>query len=263
MVYPISANKLRTYQRCPYSYYLRYERRVTSKECFGSATFGAALNQTLAKCHRDWHYHDAIPDRRWFHKCWDQCSTALTLQQVREGRAILDGYYDRFIASQTAMRQSFGIDGKIQANLQVANLEFQIVGRYDRIDCLPEGLELVTYKSSKEAKLPEEDEISLQLGLYSLALEQTYQQSLKYLTLLFLRTGEKVRYRATRQHQRQVTRVISQLAAQLRQDQQWQTTPGNHCLQCSFSRYCEATNREPAQLPTTQPARSLQLAFSL
>ncbi len=263
MAYPISATKLRAYQRCPYSYYLRYEKRVSSNECFGSATLGTALHQTLAKCHRDWHYHEAIPDRRWFHRCWNEQAQGLTLQQVREGRGILDGYYDRFIANATALRQPLGVEGKIQANLQVENLEFQIVGRYDRLDFLPDGLELIDYKSAREVKLPENEAVDLQIGLYYLALEQTYQQSLKYLSLLFLRTGEKVQYRATRRHKRQAMQTIARLAMQLRHDQTWQPRPSEHCSRCSFSRYCEAVNREPVALPVTEPVKGLQLVLSL
>jgi putative RecB family exonuclease len=263
MGYPISATKLRTYQRCPYAYYLRYEKRVSPKDCYGSAALGNALHQALAQCHRDWHYYDAIPDRRWVHQCWDNNTSGLMLHQVREGRAILDLYYDRFIKSEPVLRQPLAVEGKIQATLEVQNLEFTITGRYDRIDFLPDGLELIDYKSSREVKLPDHDELDLQIGLYYIALEQTYQQSLKYLSLLFLRTGEKVRYPATPHHQRRAQQVISQLALQLRHDQDWQPNPGTHCDRCSFRRYCTAVNRDPSPLPTTAPTPSLQLAFSL
>jgi putative RecB family exonuclease len=72
-----------------------------------------------------------------------------------------------------------------------------------------------------------------------------------------------VRYRATKQHKRNAMQAIAKLAVQLRQDQTWQQTPGSHCGRCSFSRYCEAVNRDPVALPTTEPVRGLQLAFSL
>lgn len=264
MVYPISATKLRTYQRCAYAYYLRYEKRVSSQEFYAAAALGTALHQTLAKCHRDWHYHDAIPDRRWFHRCWNERSEGLTLQQIREGRAMLDTYYDRYITPETVLRRPLAVEGKIQAVLEIQNIEFQVVGRYDRIDFLADGLELIDYKSAKLVELPHEADLDLQMGLYALALEQTYQQSLKYLSLLFLRTGEKVRYRVTQRQQRLAKRTIGQLASQLRQEERWQPNPGSHCGQCSFSRYCAAVNREPNPLPANAAAsQSLQLSFGL
>ncbi len=264
MVYPISATKLRTYQRCAYSYYLRYEKRVSNSEYYAAAALGTALHRTLAKCHRDWHYHDAIPDRRWFHRCWKEQSSRLTLQQIREGRVILDTYYERYIRSADVLRKPLAVEGKIRAVLEVHNLEFQISGRYDRIDFLPDGLELIDYKSAKVTKLPDPHDLDLQIGLYHLALEQTYQQSLKYLSLVFLRTGEKIQYRATQRHRRLAKRTIAQLAMQLRQDNVWQPNPGEHCSQCSFSRYCVAVNREPNPLPANAtPMRGLQLTFGL
>lgn len=264
MVYLISATKLRTYQRCAYSYYLRYEKRVSNSEYYASAAFGAALNRTLAKCHRDWHYHAAIPDRRWFHRCWQEQSGRLTLQQLREGRAILDTYYDRYIRSEDVLRKPFAVEGRLQASLEVHNLEFQISGRYDRIDFLPNGLELIEYKSAKAPKLPDAQDLGLQIGLYYLALEQRYQQRLQCLSLVFLRTGEKIQYRATQQHKRLAKRVVAQLAMQLRQGTTWQPNPGEHCSQCAFSRYCAAVSCDPNPLPANAtPMRGLQLTFGL
>lgn len=57
--------------------------------------------------------------------------------------------------------------------------------------------------------MPDSSEIEVQIGLYYLALEQTYRQSLKYLSLLFLRSGEKIRFKATRDHQERVQKTIS------------------------------------------------------
>ena len=50
-------------------------------------------------------------------------------------------------------------------------VEFKLVGRYDRIDFVDDGLELIDYKSAKSPTLPSAEEIDLQLGLYYLALE--------------------------------------------------------------------------------------------
>jgi putative RecB family exonuclease len=265
MSYQISATKIQTYNRCPYAYYLRYERRLNMSDFFGSAALGSALHQALAMLHRDWHYEDPLPEIDWIHLCWNEVSVGLTPTQIEEGRVILENYYERFIASEPSLRQPLAVEGKIQAHLQVENLEFCITGRYDRIDFLTDtGLELIDYKSGREVKVPDNDEMDLQIGLYYLALEQTYAQSLKYLTLLFLRTGEKVRYKATKRHKQQVQRVISDLAVQLRHDETWEPKPGKQCDRCTYARYCSAMTTEPLPLPdslSTSP--ELQLALSL
>ena len=264
MPYQISATKLQSYSRCPYAYYLRYERRLTRNDFFGSAVLGTALHQALAMVHRDWHYQDAVPDLQWVQRCWEEHSIGLTPTQIEDGRVILEGYYEKFILNTPSLRQPLAVEGRIQAFLQVESLEFCITGRYDRIDYLKDGLELIDYKSNRDLKVPESDEMDLQIGLYYLALEQTYHQSLKYLTLLFLRTGEKVRYRATRRHKKQVQAVISNLAVRLRHDETWEPTPGKQCDRCAYSRYCSAVTTDPAPLPTTVSATpELQLALGL
>lgn len=264
MSYQISATKLQAYNRCPYAYYLRYERRFNSNEFFGSAALGTSLHQALAILHRDWHYHEPLPKRTWVYHCWDQASAGLTPTQVEEGRTILESYYDKFITPEGALSRPLAVEGKIQAVLHVENLEFLISGRYDRIDFIDGGLELIDYKSSRDFKIPASDEMDLQIGLYFLALEQTYQQSLKYLSLWFLRTGEKVRYRATQRHKKQVRSVISGLALRLRQDEIWEPTPGKQCDRCAYARYCPAITAEPSPLPATLSASpELQLALRL
>lgn len=264
MTYQISATKLQAYNRCPYAYYLRYERRLSSNEFFGSAALGSALHQALAKFHRDWHYNDPIPDLRWAQRCWDDYSTGLTANQILEGKDILEGYYQKFVAGESSLRQPLAVEGKIHAYLQVENLEFCVTGRYDRIDYLSDGLELIDYKSSREFKVPDPNEMDLQIGLYYLALEQTYQKSLKYLSLLFLRTGEMVRFRATRKHKKQVQKVISDLAVRLREDHTWEPTPGKQCDRCAYARYCPAVTPDPTPLPASLGASpELQLALSL
>lgn len=112
----------------------------------------------------------------------------------------------------------------------MANLEFAIAGRYDRLDYLDDGLELIDYKSTKEIKLPKEDEIDLQIGLYYLALEQRYRQSLRKLSLIYLRTGEKVSFDATPEHKQLVETVIGKIAWQLRTDCEWKPQPGEQCV---------------------------------
>lgn len=142
---------------------------------------------------------------------------------------------------------------------------FGIAGRYDRLDYLDDGLELIDYKSTKEIKLPKEDEIDLQIGLYYLALEQRYRQSLRKLSLIYLRTGEKVSFDATPEHKQLVETVIGKIAWQLRTDCEWKPQPGEQCDRCTYSRYCSAVEDSPEPLPedTKNPHSQLQLVLAL
>jgi len=263
MTYSLSAAKLQTYYRCPQAYYFRYERRISGVAFFGSATLGTALHQALAQIYKDWHYQDAIPQIEWIESCWNQQTADLSPAQVVEGSSILKRYYHTFIATQGSMRRPLAVEGRIQGTLQVENVEFLLTGRYDRLDSLEEGLELIDYKSSKDVDPIHPDEMDLQIGLYFLALEQRYRRNLTRLSLLYLRTGEKFSYEVTPQHRQQVEAVVGDLALQLRQDRRWVPFPGEQCDRCAYARYCPAIHADPEPLPDdAKPEEGLQLALS-
>jgi putative RecB family exonuclease len=264
MPYSLSASKLQTYHRCPKSYHFRYELGLQGAAFFGSAALGTSLHQALAQVYRDWHYLSPLPEMEWINKCWEQNSSGLSTAQVEEGKGILHKYYHSYIANETAIAKPIAVEGKILGHLQVGNLEFNLVGRYDRLDWFEDGIELIDYKSTKENKLPESEEIDLQMGLYYLALEQRYQQGLKQLSLIFLRTGEKVSFRATQAQREQVQGMIGDIAVRLLNDDEWQTCPGKQCQRCTYARYCAAVQQKPEPLPENAKAvKSLQLALSL
>lgn len=264
MSYVLSAAKLQTYHRCPRAYYFRYERRLEGSAFYGSAALGTSLHQALAQIYQNWHYQDSVPRLDWIEYCWNQQIGDLTPQQIAEGRAILRRYYYSFIASQSAMRRPVAVEGRIQGSLQVENLEFQLSGRYDRLDYFEDGLELIDYKSAKEVEVLEPEEVDLQIGLYYLALEQRYARSLKRLSLLYLRSGEKVSYIATPNHRQRVELAIGELATELRRDRRWNPQPGNQCNRCAYARYCPALQTNPEPLPEdTRPEPGLQLVLSL
>lgn len=264
MTYLLSAAKLQSYYRCPRAYYYRYERRIEGSAFFGSAALGTSLHQALAQIYQDWHYQDPVPRLEWIEYCWSQQTEGLSANQITEGRSILQRYYHNFIASQSAMRKPLAVEGKIQGSLRVENLEFVLSGRYDRLDYLEDGLELIDYKSAKEIEHSEPDEVDLQIGLYYLALEQRYRRNLKRLSLLYLRSGEKISFEASSVHRDRVASVISDLAVELRRDRRWLPFPGGQCDRCAYSRYCPAVNPDPDPIPNdARPEPGLQLVLSL
>jgi putative RecB family exonuclease len=96
----------------------------------------------------------------------------------------------RFVAPLSAMPRPLGIESKISAKVQFENIEFALNGRYNRLAHLDGNLELIDYKTTKNAATP--DSVDVQLGLYSIALEQVYRHSLKRLSLIFTKGGRDV-----------------------------------------------------------------------
>ncbi|QUY40477.1 PD-(D/E)XK nuclease family protein [Acaryochloris marina] len=260
MAYPLSATKLQTYRQCPQAYYFKHERRLTVPSAFGSPTFGKAIHRALAQIYQDWSYADPLPPLQWFADCWQQHISELKESQIHEGWQALETYYHQYVAPQPMLRKPVGIEGKIQASFQVSNIEFALSGRYDRLDWLDDGLELIDYKTSKTVKPPEA--IDVQLGLYYLALEQTYHHALKRLSLIYLRSNQCISYEVTPDHLEQIKDLIGDLALKLRSDQDWHPQEGSQCDRCGYRQYCSAQTPNPEPLPqTAKPPQKVQLAL--
>ena len=261
MAYLLSATKLKSYARCPKAYYFRYECGLSEQGGFGSAALGTALHNALAQLYQDWHYQEPLPSQVWLQQCWENNNAGLSDKQTDEGWQILAQYYEREIVPVGKMQRPLATEGRIQGILQVTGVEFKLTGRYDRIDFVDDGLELIDYKSAKSPTMPSPEEIDLQLGLYYLALEQCYRRSLKRMTLLFLRTGERVTYEATDKHREQVQVVVDELAQRLLDRNEWEPRCGEQCAQCSYARYCSAVTQQPEV--AMQKERKLQLCLSV
>ena len=262
MVYPLSASRLQSYHRCPQEYYFKYERQVPSRAFFGSQALGNALHVALAKVYGDWDYSSARPEWQWLQACWAQSTERLSDNQVAEGEKILRRYFDTFITAQATMHRPLGIESRIQGQLEVENLEFRLTGRYDRLDWLEDGLELIDYKSNREISQRDPAATDLQLGLYYLALEQQYGASLKRLSFIYLRTSQVVSFDVTLDHRERVRETIADLALRLRRDDDWPAQVGHQCDSCSYARYCSQVCDEPEPLPETEHRRT-QLQLTL
>lgn len=264
MTYHLSASKLQTYQRCHRQYYFRYQRKIQSPAFFGSAPLGSALHATLARFYGDWHYLDAQPSFAWMEQCWRASREALTPEQQQEGWFILRDYYHSFVVTQRTVHRPIAVEGRIQASLPAQGVEFVITGRYDRLDALDDGLALIDYKSTKSMTLPDAQPLDVQLGLYALAIEQRYRRQLRWVSLIYLRYGEEMSFEVTDDHRDQVRDMITDLAVQLRQEEDWQPNPGSYCDRCTYARYCPAMKAKPEPLPPeAKPEPSLQLALQL
>ena len=260
-MYYLSATKLKSYARCPKAYYFRYECGLKDKSAFAAAALGSALHGALAQFYRDWHYQEPLPSETWLRHCWENNNAGLSDNQLTEGWQILLQYQERDVIPAGKMQRPLATEGQVQSVLQASGIEFKLTGRYDRIDFMDSGLELVDYKSAKSPKLPNDDEIDLQLGLYYLALEQRYGRSLQKMTLLFLRTGDRASYEATEAHKQQVQAVVGELAQRLREEDEWQAQCGEQCRSCGYVQHCPAMRS--AVEPVVAVPRKLQLCLGL
>ncbi|PZD71039.1 hypothetical protein C1752_08481 [Acaryochloris thomasi RCC1774] len=102
------------------------------------------------------------------------------------------------------------------------------------------------------------------MGLYDLLLKQTYQQALKKLSLIYLRTGRKVTYQVTPEHRKESKRLIEKLAVSLQKENEWRPQEGEQCDRCSYQRYCAEKAEVPEPLPeNARRPKGMQLLLPL
>ena len=261
MAYSLSATKLKSYARCPKAYYFRYECGLSTQGAFASAALGNTLHSALAQFYQNWHYREPLPSEAWLSECWEAASARLSDRQLTEGWQIMQTYYEREVVPLGVMQKPLATEGRVQGELQIEGVEFKLLGRYDRIDFLDDGLALIDYKSAKSPKLPSSQEVDLQLGLYALALEQRYGRSLRQMSLLYLRTGDRITYEVSEANKQQVKTVITALAKRLLDKEDWQPCCGVQCKQCAYAQYCSAMSPQPEAVMPRK--RKLQLCLSL
>lgn len=262
MAYHLSATKLQEYHRCPQAYYFKYERGLKTPAFFKTPLLGKALHAALAKIYWDWNYTQPKPPIEWIRTCWERSYSELSPQLREYGLEVLENYYYESIATLSKLRRPVAVEGRISASWQFCQVNFKITGRYDRLDWLEEGLELIDYKTNQTIKPVEQEDVDLQLGLYYLALEQRYPKTLQRLTLFYIILGEQVTFDVTPQHRHRAIATIGELATQLRTDLDWEPCPGEHCRHCGYVRYCGAVTENPEPLPYNTPDRPpLQLAL--
>ena len=259
MAYAISATKLQTYSRCAKAYWFRYEARVSGSGFAPSADLGAALHRAIARFYSDWSYLDPMPSLDWLAQCWQTATESLTEAQVHEGWQILERYFLDVLLGQGVLRRPLGVEGRIAGRLVAEDIEFLLTGRYDLLELRDDGLQLTDFKTGKQFNPPAAEESDLQLGLYQIALEQHYG-ALQSLSLVHLRSGQRQTYWCTPNQRQLVLERVSQLALQIRSEEEWQAQLNETCGSCGYRRFCptvggseEVASLQPRRLQLTLP----------
>ncbi|MEM9944885.1 MAG: hypothetical protein AAF810_02345 [Cyanobacteria bacterium P01_D01_bin.36] len=68
------------------------------------------------------------------------------------------------------------------------------------------------------------------------------------MTLLFLRTGDRVSYEANEAHKQQVQAVIGELTQRLREEENWQPRFGEQCDRCQYPNTSSTVRRYSHEL---------------
>ncbi|MBU4310821.1 PD-(D/E)XK nuclease family protein [bacterium] len=198
----LSYSKISTYSQCPLKYKYQYiEKRPTKPSLY--LDFGSTIHNTLRDYHRDCDPKKAkLEDlMATYHRNW--IATAYKDKEEEEafrerGRGILKAYYEK--AKVDPNRVLY-----LEEFFKVKIGDYELVGRIDRVDRLPDGgWEIIDYKTSRKIKdeselesplHPTEVQETLQLDIYHIACQENWRREPKRLSIYYLAAQENGQYR--------------------------------------------------------------------
>jgi putative RecB family exonuclease len=188
----LSPTKISTYLACPSKYRWTYvdERGrwyIRSKSYF---SFGTTLHKVLQRFHdsRDAGVQTVGQALAAYEESWIEAgfeSPEAMAQAFAEGKEIVEQHVRREIERVREAR-TIAVEKLLRADLG----EFVLIGRIDRLDEHPDGtLEIVDYKSGREATSDEEVAADLAMCCYQLLVREHYPDRPVRATILALRSG--------------------------------------------------------------------------
>ncbi len=260
-----SFSQLKSYETCPYQYYLMHVLKIPSK---GSPyfSFGQTLHSTLQKFYERMQELNAVkqaslfdtggsatvassaglkvPSRdelfalytaSWIEDWYD--TPKQKEQYFADGKKILADFYERNAAA------GWRIPARLEGWFKISVESYLVHGRIDRIDVLPDKtLEIIDYKTGNpKDKLSAEDKE--QLLLYQLAVqtlpEYTFLGTPKMLTYYYLNNNSTVSFLGTGE---EITKLKDRIVACIKRIEtgDFTATPSPFvCDHCDFRSICD------------------------
>ncbi len=245
----LSYTTLRTFRDCRFRYHLRYHRDLPTRPR-PPARISRALHGSLFA------FHQALKDQQSptldtlldFFKAYCRNPTRpLTEAQSIEGRKLLTRYWD-------AHHGQFPIPYLLEEPFSFHLGPYVLNGRFDRVDAVGEGYEIIDYKIGGKNPLPPDP---LQLDIYQLALHEHAGKQATALSFYYLRSNTKISLEPDSLEEAH-SRVRS-VARTLTREQAFPPQEGTWCTTCDYGEFCPAKQQTPKPVPAAQ--RALQLPF--
>ncbi len=245
----LSFTALRTFRDCSFRYHLRYNKGLPTRPR-PPARISRALHGSLFKFHlalkeQESPTVDTLLD---FYKGYYQNPTRpLTDAQYVEGRKILTRYYD-------SHRGQFPTPYLLEEKFSLYVGPYVLNGRFDRVDAVGEGYEIIDYKLGGKNPLPPDP---LQLDIYQLALQKHSGKLATALSFYYLRANKKMSLEpGTLEEAQSRVRVVAQ---HIIKEQAFPPHEGTWCTTCDYVEFCPAKKQRPKPVPVTQ--RAMQIPF--
>jgi len=251
---PLSYTQISLYQSCPLCYKLQYIDGLKPKD-----RWYFSFGKTMHMC-AEYFFKVRVPpppslekllrfyEQSWLSEGYDSAEEEARYRSY--GREILVRFCQ---IHQADFRMPVAVERLFNINIEGVRL----VGFIDRVDKLDNGgLSIVDYKTNKELFTTEDMEKDLQLTLYQLAAEQTWQLPVERLTLYHLRANTPCSCGPRDENQlNEARRLVLKVAEGIAQ-QKFPAVENQYCP-CDFPEYCPYYRQQYITPELAQPSNTL------
>lgn len=132
----------------------------------------------------------------------------------------------------------------------------QLFGKVDRVDEADGGgLWLIDYKTGRHQLEPGELSNESAVQLYTVAAEATFSREVERVSIIYLRSGDEVRWTPERDDIEAARLRLAALLEQIKSDTVFEAYPGDSCRFCPFALSCSA--RQAVSLADLQPVEGM------
>lgn len=239
----LSPSKITTYLACPVKYRWTYvdprgKMFLRSKAYY---SFGASLHLVLQRFHdsEDAGVTTAVEAAAKLEESWISAgysSPEEAAEALAEGRELITQYVESYKAKPTIGKTLF-VEKQLRADLGA----FVLIGRIDRIDERDDGtLEIVDYKSGREATTIEELRDDIAMNCYQLLVRSKMPGRRVLSTIVALRTNHEMSYEPSDEELESFKRDLEALGIEIIEKNYDELRPIAKpiCLDCDFVPLC-------------------------
>lgn len=228
-----SYSQLELYSSCPYSYFFKYVLRLPSypREFFD---FGSIVHEAL----------ESILKGKRIDKVINEMRRKINESEVIDNKEYAVGSAMKVISSFVKRNSSLLPHENLSLE-EFFSITFngeKIIGFIDRVIRDKEGIKIIDYKTSKNAKSKEELRKDMQLSLYAHALSGKYKEGVKSIMLWYLLHDKIIEVDANNQNIDDVLEIIEERMNSIKEGVFAPRFDANRCRYCDYYMLCPIYN---------------------
>lgn len=225
----LNYSKINAYLTCPLLYKFIYVDRHYPPPT-GPSSFGLSLHRAIARYHSQGRVLDDLIvyyQDCWLHQGYETPQQAM--EYYRKGEKILEKWHEFHTEEKPHLLYW-------EKNFRFYFEKWIIKGTIDRIDLLPSGgAEIIDYKTGFDGKTEEQVLNSLQLGIYAMAAQETFNLKPEKVSFFILSDPHRVSAPFTKEMREKTENTIRDIGTKIFE---FDFTARGNCEHCPIKNVC-------------------------